>query len=361
MSNDAVKGEIIEPVKIEKNELSILDLVAVLFKFWWLIIGTTFIAAISIFLYCFIATKLPPEKTYMPNTYQSKAEMLINNSGSGGSASALLSSAGLSSLLGSAKNGPTASSLAQYFVGSNKTLDLIIDKFYREKIERRHKKEVEAAIAAGKKYDEDWKFPATKTRQMLKRKIKTSYNTSTGVFTISVSDKNPQFACDLINYTVELLEKRFTEIGLDKNEVTLRNLEANIEKTYQNILDLQTKTQQYNYSASDGYEYDSSIAFDTSMMQVELDVQKKLYSNLKNQYETLKISMANDSPVFQILEYAEIPDLKSGPDRKKKCIKVTAIAFIASLIAAYGIDFISKLKKNPEVQAKLHPKKKGKK
>lgn len=350
-----------ETEKSKDKEISILDLFSVLLKYKWFIFMLTGIAAVGVFLYCLISLKLPPEDTYMPNLYKPKAEMLINDSGGSGGLNSVLNTSGLGNLAGlmgvSGSGGPTNSALAGYLVNSFTVQDAIIDKFLRDDIEKEHLLFVEEQKKKGK-YNPDkdnWIFPLTLTRELLTEKIETSYSSSTGVFTISVEDKDPQLACDMINFTVDLLEKRFSEIGVDKNQLTIKNLEEKIEVTYKNILDLQKQSQSLDYTPS------SLTGNNVTMIQLELQVQEQLYASLKTQLETLKVTMASEQPVFQILEYAQIPDLKSGPSRGSLCIIVTFGTFFISIFLAFLLNAIENIKQDPVAMAKLHPNKKVKK
>ena len=94
------------------------------------------------------------------------------------------------------------------------------------------------------------------------------------------------------------------------------------------------------------------------MLKMELEVQEKLYAGLKAQYESLKISMASEQPVFQILEYAEVPDQKSGPSRGKLCIIVTFASFFIAVILAFLLNAIENIKKDPVAMEKLKGNKK---
>lgn len=349
----------------KNDEVSLLDLLGILIRYKWVVYSFTTLVAVAVFLFCLISIKLPPERTYLPNLYKPKAAMLINDtSASSGVSSALNSSGlgGLASILGASSSGPSNSSLAQYLVSSPSIQDAIIDKFYRADIESSHIKQIEELKAKGKYEPEkdNWIFPLTATRDSLSKKIETSFSSSTGVFTISVEDKDPQLACDIINFTVDLLEKRFVEIGIDKNKLSVSNLEKNIDIAYNNILDLQKKIKMLDYSLSnpsDYYDSDKSFVMDINMLKLELGVQEQIYSSLKTQYESLKVSMASEKPVFQILEYAQIPDVKTGPSRGKLCVLVTFAAFFFSICLVYFINFIKKLKADPEAMKKLHPNK----
>lgn len=353
-----------QEIEKKNEELSIIDIVSILVKKIWFIFTVTALSAIGVLLYCIIAIKLPKDKTYMPNLYKPKAEMLINDSTGGNSnLTSALNSSGLGSLAsmlntggGNTKN----SALAQYLVTSPTIQDAVIDKFFKEEIEKKHNEQVETLKAKGK-YDpskDKWVFPRMKARDDLTKIIETKFIPETGVFSIAVEDKDPQLACDIINYTVELLEKRFEDIGVDKNKNTIENLEKNIDTAYRNIIDLQNKSKQINNEITSGYN-PANVVIDTNMLQVELKVQEQIYSTLKTQYETTKVNMASEQPVFQILEYAQIPDRKSGPSRGKLCIIVTMAGFFLSIFLAFLLNAIENIKNDPEAMAKLHPNKKA--
>ncbi|HOU39592.1 MAG TPA: GNVR domain-containing protein, partial [Treponemataceae bacterium] len=87
--------------------------------------------------------------------------------------------------------------------------------------------------------------------------------------------------------------------------------------------------------------------------QMELEAQKQVYTQLKTQYELLKVEMASETPVFQILELAEVPDRKSGPSRGMLCIIVTFAAGFLAIMLAFALEAIENVKKDPEAMKKL--------
>ena len=328
--------------KNEDDEISLLDLFAVLLKHKLMIIIVTGIAMIGVVLYSVISLKLPPEKSYLPNTYTPEAQMLINDSSSGGGLSSMLNSSGLGSLaslagISAGSSGPSNSALAEYLIYSNTVLDAITDKFNLIELY-----EIE-------------KSPRATSRDLLKKTLKSDFDSSTGVFTVKFSDKDPEFACEVINFTVNMLEKRFNELGVDKNKLEEQNLKDNIQAAYDNIVSLQKQSQKLEQSVSNIFNPNSapSVMLDTALLKMELNAQEQIYGQLKVQYETLKVSMASEKPVFQILEYAEIPDRKSGPSRGKLCIIVTFAAFFFSVFLAFALNAVENIKKDPEAMSKL--------
>ena len=336
-----------EENKIQDDEISLIDLLAVLWRYKVMIIVVTLIAMIGVVVYSVISLKLPPEKSFLPNKYTAQAQMLINNdSSSSGGLSSMLSSSGLGGLASMAginvSGGASSNSaLAGYLVHSNSVLDDIAQKF--DIIDRY--KIIE--------------YEKSSSREALKGVLSSSFDDETGIFSVSFTDIDPVFARDVVNYVVNLLEKRFLDMGIDKNRLTKENLEANIDNTYKEILKLQKEIQEIESSVSNVYNpsQTKSVIMDATLKKMELSVQQEIYAQLKAQYEMLKVTMSSEQPTFQILEYAEVPDKKSAPSRGMLCIIVTFAAFFVSVFLAFLLNAIKNIKNDPQVMSKLRGKK----
>ncbi|MDR2008982.1 MAG: hypothetical protein LBQ22_00685, partial [Bacteroidales bacterium] len=83
----------------DDDEISLIDLFAVLWRRRVMIIVITLIAAAGVVAFSVISLVLPSETSPLPNEYTPTAIMLINNaSSSGGGLSSMLSSSGLGGL-----------------------------------------------------------------------------------------------------------------------------------------------------------------------------------------------------------------------------------------------------------------------
>jgi uncharacterized protein involved in exopolysaccharide biosynthesis len=320
------------------DEISLIDLFAVLWHRKIMIIVITLIAMIGVVTYAIISIKLPPETSPVPNVYTPKALMLINNSSStGGGRTAMLGASGLGGLAGLAgvSAGSTFSDLAIYLVGTNSMLDSVVDEF--------------DLIA---QYGIE-KSPHASSRKVLKGKLTASYDEKSGVFSIAFTDTDPVFAQRVVNFCVAYLQTWFDELGVDKNKLEKENLEKNIRNTYDEILKRELETRQLEQSVQRGGVNIPSISLDLSRIQLELDAQRQVYTQLKVQYELLKVTMASEKPVFQILEMAEVPDQKSGPSRGMLCVIVTFAAAFFSIFLAFVLNAITNIRKDPEAMAKL--------
>jgi len=324
------------------DEISLIDLVSVLWKRKKMIITIVVSAMVFIVAYSIISLMLPSEKSFLPNKYTPRSLMLINDSkSSGGALSSMLSSSGmggLASLAGiSASGGQTYSSLAVFLIKTNTFLDIVIDKFNlveRYKIEQ---------------------SPKATTRDALKELLTADFDGESGVFSISFTDIDPQFAQEVVNFSVEYMENMFEELGVDKNKRQKQNLEINLKNTLQEIQSLERETQTLGHTIARGGQTPdgSSVMLEMTRLQMELEAQKQVYTQLKTQYELLKVEMASETPVFQILELAEVPDRKSGPSRGMLCIIVTFAAGFLAIMLAFALEAIENVKKDPEAMKKL--------
>ena len=328
-----------EEIQNQEDEISLIDLFAVLWRRKKMIITITLIGVVGAVVFSVISLVLSPETSPLPNKYTPSALMLIDNKSGGGLSSMLGSMGGLASLAGvNLSSSSSYSDLAVYLTGTNSLLDSVVDEF---DLIKRYKIE---------------KFPRASSRKELKKFLKASYDTMSGVFSISFTDRDPVFAQGVVNYCTGYLEKRFDELGLDKNKIEKENLEINMANTFQEILKLEEQSRRLEQSVT-STPFSSgglpAITTDINRIILELEAQRQVYTQLKVQYELLKVSMAGENPVFQILEMAEIPDEKSGPSRGMFCIIVTFAAGFFSVFLAFAMNAISNIRKDPEAMAKL--------
>jgi uncharacterized protein involved in exopolysaccharide biosynthesis len=328
----------------DNDEISLIDLFAVLWHRKVMIITITLIAAIGVAIFAVVSIRLPADTSPLPNEYTPQALMLINNGNSSGGLSSMLGASGLGSLAGLAgvSTGSTSSDLAIYLVSTNTMLDMVVDEFdliHRYKIDTPTKKA---------------KSPRADSRKALKKKLTASYDDKSGVFSIAFTDTDPAFAQTVVNYCVAYLGTRFDELGIDKNKLQKENLERNIENSYQTIISLEEDTRNLELSVQRGGGFTiPSITMELQKIMMELEAQRQVYSQLRVQYELLKVTMDSESPVFQILELAEVPDQKSGPSRGLICIIVTFGAAFLSVFLAFIMNAIGNIRKDPEAMAKL--------
>ena len=215
--------EVEKDINEKDDEISLIDLFAVLLRRKWLIMGVTAAAMIFVVVYSIISLKLPPEKSYLPNTYKVSANMLITDSDSSGGMSLSGSASAMASLMGvnlSGGGSSSTSSLILYLTKSNPFYDAIAENFnLYEKFEFE-------------------KSPIANTRTALSKQVSTEYDSSSGVLKVSFEDIDPAFAVDVVNFVVDWISAKLDELGVDSNKISKDNLEKNIDTSWNEILKL---------------------------------------------------------------------------------------------------------------------------
>lgn len=393
---------------IEEDEIDLLELVGVLWRYRWFVIIITMLATLGVLGFSFLTLRLPPEKNPMPNLYKPSALILFNQN-SGSNLSSMLSSSGLGGLAGLAgvsSRGGGYGELAVTLLGSKSSLDLIADHF---NIQERY------GITEN---------PIGKTRAAIKGHASFSFDAATGILTISYEEYDPVFARDVVNKFVDILEERFSALGTNRNlreknllEEKLLEVQKEIDKLAKEIQDFQTTygtldvralaEEQITISAQlrsqlilkevelqtyrdvsriddpvvrrleaerrnisrlleemeSGYSQYLNVlpsqqdlpelAYRFSEMERELEVQQMVYKSLRQQYEIAKLNAEGEGPIFQVLELAEAPDVKSGPSRGVLCIVVTMAAFFLSIMLSFILNAVRNIRQDPERMRKL--------
>jgi len=320
------------------DEISLLDLVAVLWRWKWLIVALTGIVSIGVFTYVLIGKKMGPQKSYMPDVYTSTAFMRIQSStsSSGGALASMLQQSGFAGL--ARGTGDNTQQLALYIAGSNSFLDTIADELH---------------IAEKYKIK---KFLKTETRTIVKGLLKAKIDEKSGVFSLAATHIEPEFAQKAVLVAVEYYEKRFAEFGLDKKAHEKENLEKSLKQSFDEIKRLEREAGNLeNKIAQSGGMRGTALTIE--QIKREISIQEKIYGQLKAQYELLRVEMANETPVFQILDMPEVPEKKSGPLRAKICIIAFAAGLFFSIFLAFFLNAVQEIYRDPEVQAKFLRKK----
>ncbi len=375
---------------------ALLHYISFLLRYKYFIFGVTSFFAVSVVVFSLISIRLPPEKSYMPNYFESNAVLIINQDTVSGFDS-ILTTLGVSPDM--AAEGLNYGDLAMNVLHSRPFLDNIVNR-----------------LNIAEKYNIDENV-RTKSRRLLIQNSNIEFDMRTGTLQISYQDIDPVFARDVVQTMVDNLQEWFqrwegtsTQQELstvrDKiNEVSveIQRLEEEIkafQKEYgvlsidqlaeaqaERLSDLrsqliQTEVEIKNYAGFSNIEDQAIIqlqaqrdslqelirqieegagsgshklpsleelpelAIDFTHLQMSHQLQMRIYQNLMEQYEVQKLSVTASS-VFNVLEPPEIPEEKTGPMRGELCIKVTLVGFIASILLAIFIELIKNIKNDP--------------
>lgn len=390
------------------DEISLLDLAGTLVKHKKLILVTTALVAVAALLYALGSLVLPSNVSYLPTVYKPQATMLVNSKDSSG-LSSMLSSSGLSSMAGLAgisAGGTNYGTLSVYIAKSNTILDALIDRFAltaRYRVKKSPKTETRKALL--KKYSAAYDEKTgvltisfeDRDPQMARDLVNYAVSLVDQRFTVIGGNRNitkkQQLEQKLSDVQAQMTEiekqiqdfqkkhgvltvesaatEQVSTMAQVRSELIMKDMEI---KTYGDMSKVQDpalmrlKAERDNLSKLlDQLEKGSNrnerilpsqrelpaLAIEFSHLKRDLAVQEKVYELLTQQYELTKLSIQGEDPIIQVLEPAEIPDMKSGPSRGMIVIVATFAAFFLSILAAFVIEAVENVKKDPEAMAKL--------
>jgi len=393
----------------EDYYISLLDIAATIWKRKYLIILISFFITILSLAYSIGSILLPSDRSYLPNVYTPKASMLITSGSSNNSMSALLSSSGLSSLAGLAGFGGSGNSNQQLAIAlttSNTTLDQLDEKFdfvKHYKVEKPKKILVRSIISKNlmAKIDNESglftvsftdtdpvfaKSVVDETVMILSRRFaqlsgskaleqKALLENRLSEVEIAITDLEHKSKAFTIKYGVVKVEALATEqvtiLARLRSELILKEMEIENYKVFARsndpVLDqfknermgLINKIKEIETGVGPGSRVLPSqqqlptIAFEYAKIERDLAVQTELFKILTQQYELAKFNAAGQEPIFQIVEMAEVPDMKSGPSRSKIVIISTLVGFFCAIITAFIVEAIGNMRNSPNQMARF--------
>ncbi len=394
------------------DTISLLDLFAVLVKRRALIITTTLVAAALVVAFCFVTIRLPPDSpwNYLPNVYRPTVRVLVKTGReTQGAIDSLLSgsASSLASLMGVGTGANTSAELAQALLEGNDIKDQIAEKFnfiqrynitslpkttargrIESSVETEYRadsnileisyKDIDAVFATEvlteivrlleMKFRELTLDKVTRKKRFLEERLEdvweelsaaqtdlAEFQKAYGIIDVSAeATERIRLVADLkgqvINKEIDLQTRSEYLKEDDPQIVRLRN---EIDKLEDFIRELKQGFEQYSGAQTIPQDEISEITPRYLNLRRDLTIQESIYSMLRQQFETAKIEETDTSQMFQIIEEAEVPELKYGPSRAKICAIITLTAFFLAVFLAFVKEYFEKVRKDPIESAKL--------
>lgn len=399
-------------IELSKNEVEFdfLDIVRVLInniKIITIITITTFIIAIAISIASII---IPPKKSFMPNTYSAKSTIMLNSTNGNSSLESIISSSGVGALAGLAgisggSEGTTDADLAIKLATTNSFIDKLnktfnLDSVYeideshyplttlRNKVKKNLSLKLDDSSGMLEIiYTDIDKTLATdivnKATEFLEEEFTQIDKIRNKSQHLVVDEKIAVVELEMKNLQHEIIKFQLKHNILDVSVVSAEIVKL-VSKLQSQLLEKEVEIESYGKVANikdpvyikklnerdailnaikkleDGEVGDyppikelPTLAFELEELKKKLEIQTIGYRALIQQSETLKLTAEGTGPTFQVLERAEVPEMKSGPSRGRFSILLTFVGFFFSIIFAFIKEAYFNIKNNPQKMAKL--------
>ncbi|MBN2653481.1 MAG: hypothetical protein JXR63_13965 [Spirochaetales bacterium] len=394
----------------ERSTISFLDILLVIAKRWKMIFFITFFSAIFI-AGLMLASKLGSPNFILPDVYSPDVKVMFReNSGAGGLSSLAGENAALLSLAGLGEGSTSKKSdKAEVILYTRECLDIIIEKHnlieYFELQESPAPKsaarallkeninvdtDVKSSVMTIKYSDTNREF-ATMILQSLLNELERRYKMfEDEVITETIADlvqnlenaerdfKEAQDQIIVFSQRHGIIdlemqaEYQVREMAALKNQILSLEIEIDKILEYKSSSDpevlqkrkelkqtkdllSQRKTGFKEYSIDDiPMQKLPEVAAEFKNLKAEVEAKSLVYYTLKSQLATSRIKLYSGSSSFQIIDNAEIPEIKSGPSRAKICILFVFAMIFLSIFLAFFLEYYENLKKDPEEADKLN-------
>jgi tyrosine-protein kinase Etk/Wzc len=395
-----------------KDTISILDLIAIVLKRKWLIVCFTGIVGVLTLCLLIASKTLPPDSRFnpLPNLYTPTVKILLQDSSASSSLTSVLNQSGLGSLSGliglAGVSRLSNADLAQALLKNNTLLDGVAQQLRfaeRYKITTNPRTAVRQMIMSSTKVDYDAKSGilqigyqdidkvfATEVANTLTDRLQSVFR---GLTMDKVTTKREYLESAIATAEIDAQQKaqnlvdfqskngiydlnvqsetNLSAVAMLQSQLRLKQIDLAVEREYypdsdgriirlKNEID-QTQKQIDLLSAGGGSQRASGVPLNKMAqlgaqylsLQNDAKIAAAILSTLKQQYETTKLEAMDTSQTFQIIEKAEVPELRSGPSRAKIAVIAVLAAVVASTLFAFVLEYFERAGSDPVESRKL--------
>jgi tyrosine-protein kinase Etk/Wzc len=402
------------PERRKREPLSFLDLLTVIAKRRRLILVFTVVIALASAAFLFITKAIPADSSWniFPDKYEPKARVLVSEPAQGGALSSLLGSSNLGAISGLLKAGgtgvtPTRADLAQALVKSgNEISDAVAREFdfgtkyrltthvrtlAREKfkkylkirqdkasglmeigyqdidaefatkvvnrtvdlLESRFKQLTLDTVARKKAYLEQSITSMTRESQAANSAL-VGFQSKYGVLDL------PSQATENIKQIANLQAQIYAkQVDLALQQKYLPEMDARIVRLRNEITQLQQLLQELKEGGKDFATGNVSVrqlpelSVQYLTLKRDAEIRQTILVMLQQQYEASKLEEMDTSQTIQIVERAEVPEVKALPSRSKLLVLLIVLGFVAAVCVAFTQEYFDKAGRDPAGAAKL--------
>jgi tyrosine-protein kinase Etk/Wzc len=402
-----------DSTRTHDDAVSLLDLIAVIARRKWLIVGITGGVALATVALMLVMMTVPSTSKWnvLPVLYKPTAKVLVEDPTKGSSLSSVLGQSGLgalSGLVGGSGGKATSADLAKALLASNSVSDTIAGEFGI----------LERVRLAGAK------APRTSAREVVTEATEAKFDEKSGILVVGYKDTDAARATQVVNRMVDLLDAEFKRLTVGKAgekreylEKSIAALETEAKKASDSLIAFQTRYGTVDFTAQAAENTKAVVQLQTQITtrQMELDLQKKYLPEsdsrivklkaelaglqqlmtdlregggeyntsqvsqktipalsveflnlrrnleiaqatlgvLKQQYEMARLESLGTTATFQVIEKAEVPEMRASPQRARITVIATVAGFFISILVAFIVEYFHRAGEDPAEAGKL--------
>lgn len=391
----------------KETKISLYDVLLILAKGKWAIIIPTICAMIFSFSFAMITKKVDPQKSPMPDRFTSSCEMIFLQTGTSNPFSQGASP--LVALTGAASSTNTSALLLQNLIlGETFLLELAASPEFNlyeiYEIQQPQKTNLVNRLRQAFQFEIDetsqimkvsytdidpelaWKI-LSKAIPLLEERYKTLFRNQVNARSSFIADQIKDAEDNLAKANAELsafqkehgiydfqsqIQNQFSiytninkeilnaEMELEflteyrpKSDPTVVQKVKTIQKSKELLHEFETGSGRYSMNIIPMNKL-QTLSAQYSELRREVELRQELYLMLRQQEAAARMEQSGEISSLQILEYPQIPEIKSGPSRGRFCIFITFAVIFLSTFAVFLKSFIHSTMENSEDREKVN-------
>ena len=392
----------------KETKISLYDVLLILAKGKWAIIIPTICAMIFSFSFAMITKMVDPQKSPMPDRFTSSCEMIFLQTGtsdpfSQGTANPLAALTG-----GGSANNTAALLLQNLILGETFLMELAalpeFNLYEIYKIEAPQKTNLIRRLREAFQFEIDEESQIMKVSYtdidpelaysilskavpLLEERYKTLFRNQINERSSFISDQIKDSEDNLAKANAELsafqkehgiydfqsqIQNQFSiytninkeilnaEMELEflteyrpKSDPTVVQKVKTIQKSKELLHEFETGSGRYSMNIIPMNKL-QTLSAQYSELRREVELRQELYLMLRQQEAAARMEQSGEISSLQILEYPQIPEIKSGPSRGRFCIFITFAVIFLSTFAVFLKSFIHSTMENSEDREKVN-------
>jgi uncharacterized protein involved in exopolysaccharide biosynthesis len=282
-----------------EDEINLKDIIAVIARWWKLIITITLLGTLCAFLYSLT----------MKPVYEAKSRILIRQPSQVQSSSSLA--------------GPAAMAGLSFPSGSGSSGDMM------ELVDSRYVSELATVEAAEKSRIDTGRY---KKAAVIKGKITGNY------LELSIKHGNPSYAKCLNDAYVDMLQRYWNKLNYTEAKKKLDYISVEMPKKEAELRAAEDRLKSLMYlNGNQSTDSQSAATVDIERAKREVDILESVYTMLRKEYEQDRLEEAKEISPFSDVEPARLPVSPVSP----KIGFNTAIGFVMGLFIGVFVAFIA--------------------
>ena len=391
----------------KETKISLYDVLLILAKGKWAIIIPTICAMIFSFSFAMITKMVDPQKSPMPDRFTSSCEMIFLQTGNSNPFSQ--STSPLVALTGAASSTNTSALLLQNLIlGETFLLELAASPEFNlyeiYEIQQPQKTNLVNRLRQAFQFEIDetsqimkvsytdidpelaWKI-LSKAIPLLEERYKTLFRNQVNARSSFIADQIKDAEDNLAKANAELsafqkehgiydfqsqIQNQFSiytdineeilkaEMELEflteyrpKSDPTVVQKVKSIQKSKELLHEFETGSGRYSMNVIPMNKL-QTLSAQYSELRREVELRQELYLMLRQQEAAARMEQSGEISSLQILEYPQIPEIKSGPSRGRFCIFITFAVIFLSTFAVFLKSFIHSTMENSEDREKVN-------